>query len=300
MRTAIYITAFILVSVLLALTIRTSEGVKHSAIRVKSTIQSGFFAGRDKDQKSNEARVLQKWEMPAELEEISGITYLDASSFACVQDEVGKIFIYNTTSRSIEKEIPFGDNGDYEGLAIVNETAYVLRSDGVIIAVKNYLSASPSIIQYKTQLNADQDTEGLCYDKKNERLLIAIKGSDSNRRGTKSLYAFDLKKRQFQEEPVVSIDLSSKMLNADSKKKKGKLKPSEVGVHPKNGNIYITDGARPKLVILDQNGKVKAVKKLDGSDFNQPEGIAFSPQGELFISNEAGKEPANILKVELN
>ncbi len=30
-------------------------------------------------------------------------------------------------------EIPFGPSGDYEGIAINGTTAYVLRSDGVIL-----------------------------------------------------------------------------------------------------------------------------------------------------------------------
>jgi uncharacterized protein YjiK len=39
---------------------------------------------------------------------------------------------------------------------------------------------------------------------------------------------------------------------------------------------------------------------LKGSDFPQAEGIAFSSDGKMYISNEGGnKEPGNILQVEL-
>ena len=49
--------------------------------------------------------IIKKWSMPKELTEISGLSYKDEKQFACVQDEVGKIFIYNTASSSVEKEI---------------------------------------------------------------------------------------------------------------------------------------------------------------------------------------------------
>jgi len=42
--------------------------------------------------------IVKKWDMPKSLAEISGLSYMDRQRFACVQDELGKIFIYNTTS----------------------------------------------------------------------------------------------------------------------------------------------------------------------------------------------------------
>ena len=39
--------------------------------------------------------IIKKWNMPKELTEISGLSYKDEKQFACVQDEAGKIFIYN-------------------------------------------------------------------------------------------------------------------------------------------------------------------------------------------------------------
>jgi hypothetical protein len=65
--------------------------------------------------------IIKKWNMPKELTEISGLSYKDEKHFACVQDELGKIFIYNTASSSVEKEISFGAAGDYEGLAVVDK-----------------------------------------------------------------------------------------------------------------------------------------------------------------------------------
>jgi hypothetical protein len=49
-------------------------------------------------------------------------------------------------------------------------------------------------------------------------------------------------------------------------------------------------------VVADRNGKVKDVYPLDPVTFNQPEGITFTPWGDLLISNEKGeKDAATIL-----
>src|SRR5688572_863103 len=70
----------------------------------------------DDDTQATDIQISQKWEMPEILKEVSAIAYVDAQRFACVQDELGKIFIFNTSTKKIEKEIAFGDTGDYEGI----------------------------------------------------------------------------------------------------------------------------------------------------------------------------------------
>ena len=149
---------------------------------------TGFFKDDDikkKQKKPNEeklesthpnVKIIQKWDMPADLTEISGIAYIKKNRFACVQDELGKIFVFNTVSGKVEREIQFGDAGDYEGIALANETAYIVRADGMLFEVNNYANGKPSLMQHKTHLTAKQNVEGLCYDKKNNRLLFAIKG----------------------------------------------------------------------------------------------------------------------------
>src|SRR5690606_33254397 len=122
--------------------------------------------------------------------------------FACVQDELGTIYIYNTSSEKIEKEIPFSGAGDFEGLTIVGETAYVLRADGNLFQVKNYTAAKPVVIEYNLALTAKQDPEGLTYDSKNNRLLIAIKGSEPDSEDYKGIYSFNLKTNTMDRVPA--------------------------------------------------------------------------------------------------
>ena len=246
--------------------------------------------------------VIKKWEMPKELTEISGLSYINDNRFACVQDELGKIYIYNIASSSVEKEIPFGAAGDYEGLAVVGETVWVLRADGKLFEVNNINAAKPVVKEYSTNLTIKQDSEGLCYDKKNNRLLIAIKGAEPGSENYKGIYAFDLSSKKMDPQPVFKIDLLNKAFetNGSGKKKKGSMNPSGISIHPLNGDIYITDGRDPKLLIMDASGTIKKLYQLNTREFAQPEGITFNAAGDLFISNEGTKQPGNILQVKID
>ena len=297
MRTAVYIVAFIIISIGIAFTIRATNISDFLAKRIKNDDK--------KATKTNEAKlpddldIAEKWEVPKVLEEISAISYISENRFACIQDEAGTIFIYNIASEKIEKEIPFADQGDYEGLAVVGPDAYVLRADGQIFQVRNYSGPKPSTIEYKTHLTSKHDPEGMCYDPQNNRLLVAIKGSEPDSDDFKGIYSFDLKKLVMAEQPVLRINLKDKIFeNIEGKKKGSVMRPSEIAIHPTTGDIYITEGAKPKLLVMDSTGKIKTLKQLKNSDFNQPEGLSFSPEGTMYISNEGSKNPGNILEME--
>ena len=245
--------------------------------------------------------IVKKWDMPKDLAEISGISYIDGQRFACVQDELGKIFIYNTTSSSVEREISFGAPGDYEELAVIGETIWVLRADGKLFEVSNMNATKPSVKEYSTQLTTKQDPEGLCYDKKNNRLLIAIKGAEPGTENYKGIYAFDLSSKEMDQQPVFKIDLQNKVFgNGSDKKKRNSINPSGISIHPVNSDLYIIDGRNPQLLIIDAGGNIKKLYTLNSKEFAQPEGITFNSAGDLFIANEGTKQPGNIVQVKID
>ena len=240
--------------------------------------------------------------MPKQLLEISGLSYIDDNRFACVQDELGTIFIYNIASSSIEKEISFGGVGDYEGLAVVGETVWVLRADGKLFEVNNITAVKPVVKEYSTHLTIKQDSEGLCYDRKNNRLLIAIKGAEPDAADYKGIYAFDLASKKMNQEPVFKINLLHEVFesNSSGKKKKGVINPSGIAIHPISGDMYIVDGRNSKLLITAATGSIKNLYQLNNNEFAQPEGISFNSPGDLFIANEGTNQPGNILQVKID
>jgi hypothetical protein len=131
--------------------------------------------------------------LPYILNEISGITIIDSSSVACIQDENGIVFIFDMLKNEIKKQFFFHTDGDYEGITSVNDTLYVLRSDGVLFEILNSGSSGYTKEIFTTGIPA-MDNEGLCYDQKANRLLIAPKsniwkGSEYDEK--RPIYAFD-------------------------------------------------------------------------------------------------------------
>ena len=177
-----------------------------------------------------------------------------------------------------------------------------MRADGKLFEVNNINVANPSAKEYSTPLTIKQDTEGLCYDKKNNRLLIAIKGVEPGNEDYKGIYAFDLASKKMDLQPVFKIDLQDKVFetNGSGKKKKGSMNPSGIAINPLNSDIYITDGRDPKLLIMDAAGTIKKLYQLNTNEFAQPEGITFNAAGNLFIANEGTKRPGNILQVKID
>ncbi|MGO3707305.1 MAG: SdiA-regulated domain-containing protein [Mesonia hippocampi] len=247
-----------------------------------------------------EVKILKTYNLPRVLEEISGISYLENHKIACVQDEKGIIFIYNLNNSKITREITFAKNGDYEGITLVGKTAYVVKSNGQLYEIENIADSVAKVKRYKTALTSKYDVEGLCYDKANHRLLLACKESGNKNNQYKPVFAFDLVTKKLQETPVFKIAYTADYFKNLKHFGKAKVfKPSAIGIHPVTREVYILDGVRPKLLILSKAWEFKALYHLDTDDFPQPEGITFSPEGTLFISNEGEWNPANIHQLVL-
>jgi uncharacterized protein YjiK len=250
----------------------------------------------EREAAEGDVTIVKKWDLPKELLEVSGIAYMGENKFACIQDEKGVIFIFNSNTGKIEREIPFADPGDFEDLTLAGNTAYAVRSDGMLYEID--LSTEKSVV-YKTYLSAKNNIEGLCFDAAAKRLLLAGKNEDENYPGYKCIYAFDLTSKELLKEPAFKIDLSNSLLASSKKKKKNKpIMPSAIGVHPISGDLFITDGPNSRLLQLSKNGDIKRLYTL-GKNFQQPEGITFSPAGNIFISNEGKKDAGNITEILL-
>lgn len=247
--------------------------------------------------------------LPDTLREVSGITYLDSSTVACVQDENGIIFIYDIINNGIAKQFVFNINGDYEGITRVENTIYILRSDGVLFEISDYRSNNFKLTSYITGVPASNN-EGLCYDNDKNRLLIACKvqvGKDPLNKDKRSIYGFDLTTKKLNKAPVFEFDvLAIRKFASDNKVKPPlvmnkygqmvqpiiRFRPSAVSIHPGTKNIYLLSAVDHLLFIFNMEGKIQRIESLDPVMFNKAEGITFFENGDMLIANEAqGKKP---------
>lgn len=259
----------------------------------------------------------RKFKLPHYLDEISGLSYLEKNKLVCIQDEKGKMYVFDLEKGKVTEKLEFGEEKDYEDIEIVNKNAYILQSNGNILKVKNFESNLPKVKKYNTLLSGENDAEGLAFDEESNALLIACKDSPqlkkkSNKlKGKKAVYKFDLHTKKISKEPACIIDtdgLKDLMGYSSSKKsfigpikrfdlRKGKVnfRPSGIAIHPKTKDIYIISSADRMLIVMDRKGEIITVKSLNKKIFKQPEGICFNPEGDLFISNERNGSRANIL-----
>ena len=73
---------------------------------------------------------------------------------------------------------------------------------------------------------------------------------------------------------------------------KFRFKPSAAAIHPITGELYIIASVNHILVILNKDRSVKHAYKINPGLFKQPEGLTFTPNGDLIISNEAADKGA--------
>ncbi len=264
----------------------------------------------------NLASPTQRVQLPEILHEVSGLTMIDNSTFACVQDELGVVFFYNMESKEITRKIQFQKKGDFEGITEVDNSLYILRSDGYLTEIEDYKSENYKISNYKTNIPA-KDNEGLCYDAKNNRLLIGSKSKltlDSADKNARGIFGFDLNTAELIENPVFKFDVNELMKYAERKdiafpakqKKNGKLeegklkfKISAIAINPITEKLFLITASDHLLFVFDENGNPEYVEQLNPQLFNKAEGITFFDNGDMLITNEGQDEKPTALRFNL-
>ncbi len=251
--------------------------------------------------------------LPDTLREISGLTKLGASTVGCVQDENGIVFIYDVVNNEIQKQFTFHLDGDYEGITRVDQTLYILRSDGNLFEISDYESADFKVQSFETGIPVSNN-EGLCYDAANNRLLIGCKskpGKGPEFKNHRVVYGFDLKSKKLSSKPVFDFDITDLRKFAEANnielplksKKNGevqepviKFTTSAVAIHPITKKLYLLSSTDPMLFIFDMKGNIEHIELLDPDLFNKSEGITFFDNGDLLISNEAQNKKPTLLR----
>lgn len=258
--------------------------------------------------------------MPGYLKEISGMAYYKDDKILCIQDENGEIFVLSLKKKGIVNKYGFAENGDYEDIAVYNQTAWVIRSDGRIFRIDNFEKETRKIKAFKTPLSSKNNAEGIVYDNTTKSLYIACKGSasfdkENSYKGYRAVYSVATEDMKFVEEPSFLINLRrpecfrdeelykrfALRYSGESKKEENDpgFEPSGLSIHPLTSQIYLLSGTSKLLLILDRKGIIQNFKDLDPLIFVQPEGICFSPVGEMYISNEGKDGKGTIVKFTL-
>lgn len=225
--------------------------------------------------------------LPAKLKEISGLSPFSETEIICVNDEQGKIFIYDLIQEKISNTIEFGKSADYEGVEIVGNTIYVLNSTGKIKTFNLKSEETDNIDCSQKQVD---EYEGLGFDAQTNCLLLAAK----EMKGNKKIYSYNLSNKSLE----TRLEITENLIEKNNWGRD--FKPSGLAVNPSTQHVFILASSGKKLIVVDNNGiKIKQYN-LSESLFPQPEGICFSKNGDLLIANEGKNGNGNILLFKNN
>lgn len=243
----------------------------------------------------------EKFNMPESLLEISGIAFYKgkADTVYSIQDEEGSVFRQKWGVKH-QKNVSFASKGDYEDIAIFNEKVFVLKSNGHLYSFpfSETVKEKAEHVKVSKKLVPKGEYESLYADPETQKVYVLCKSCPVDKKkktSTGYVLNYDLKLDSLIPESTFHIDLEQiKKLNP---KLKASLSPSALTKNPKTKEWYILASANKLLVIADENWKVKQVHRLNSSIYNQPEGIAFDNDMNLYISNEGDElTNGNILK----
>jgi uncharacterized protein YjiK len=242
----------------------------------------------------------QVYKLPKVLSEISGISFLngDKNTMYAEQDEDGKLFYFQPGSNDI-KETKFGRKGDYEDVQLCNGYVVILRSDGVLFtfSITDINNKEVKNVQEFNNLLPNGEYEGLYADNTSNKLYVLCKHCREKLTNTNSGYIFSLADNGDLKSDG-SFTINVEQIAAKAGVKKLVFEPSALAKNLQTNEWYVVSSVNKLLVVTNSDWTIKEVYSLDAALYNQPEGIAFDKENNLYISNEKGNTGgATILKL---
>jgi uncharacterized protein YjiK len=237
--------------------------------------------------------------LPESLAEISGIAYYpkDSSVFA-IEDEDGMLYKIKLTQNNDIKKWRFDKKHDFEDLVLKDSVFYVLISNGDIETIR--FGAGDSILtaisDFPDASKKNNEFESLYFDDTLQQFVLLCKDCEDDSKKKISAWGYS-----FDSSAYTPAVLTVNVQPVDEKlgQKMMKLKPSATAINPADNNLYILSSISHLLIVTDRAGNFKEVYPLDPALYKQAEGIAFTPAGDMIISNESHETGlANILVIK--
>lgn len=240
----------------------------------------------------------ERFAMPESLLEISGISFNKGikDTIYAIQDEEGKLFRLAWGNKK-QYHVKFGKSGDYEDVSILRNRVVVLKSNGSLYSFpfSDAIYEEIDSVQEWPRLLPEGEYEGMFGDESSGRLYILCKNCKVDNNDNVTGYIYQLNDSTLTPAGQFNVDVES-IKPFSGRVKKG-FRPSAFAKNPLTGEWFMVSAINKLLVIADENWKIRNAYPLNGNTFNQPEGIAFDKEGNMYISNEGDDLSAgNILK----
>jgi len=283
-----------------ALSLSCIMNLRISFVLLMAYASCNAFPGREdlqyKSPKGYKLTEPHRYRVRDNMQEISGIVLNpDEHHIYAINDEQGKIFDIDVNTDKPYPTTKFGRSGDYEDLVNTPIGWMVLKSSGVLYHVQEPFTDNVSATEYKFDKKGKQEFESVYVDTPtNSVIMICKRCAEDKNESVTSAYRFSLDDMKFDKKPFyqLNVDDIARLAGVDV----DHFRPSAAAIHPIDHRLYIVSSVNRMLVIASRDGKIQEVYHLKHKLFEQPEGISFAANGDMYISNEAGDGVADILK----
>lgn len=237
-----------------------------------------------------------EWRLPSRLREVSGLAMTPDQRLLAVDDEKAIVYQIDYVDGRLRKAFALGKpvlRGDFEGLAVVGDTIYLLTSGGVIYAAAEGDDGDRVEFEvFDSGLEEQCEFEGLAYDSARANLLLLCKDVlDTADIDALSIFAWNLNDRQVVYDQRIELPMAA----ISSRLNRRRLHPSGIAVHPDTGSLLIVAARERALFEIDSEGALLNAALLPGERRHpQAEGIVVSSGGQLIIADEGGKGRARL------
>jgi len=217
-----------------------------------------------------------QWKLPGKLREISGLALTSDERLFAVTDEKAIVYELDYQDGQIIKSFALGDpvvQADFEGIAVLNDTIWLMTSDGILFAAKEGPDGhSVRYRKYDTGHGDYCELEGLAADRSADTLILACKETNSMK---KDLRIFEWSASGSGIEHLRDIVVPESVIEDELDEKR--INPSGIAIDPQTGERVLIAARQDALVRLTADGRLsEAIILKKKGRHKQAEGIALT------------------------
>jgi uncharacterized protein YjiK len=243
------------------------------------------------------AETATRWRLPKRLREISGLAMTPDNRLLAHHDEKGVVYEINYRNGSIVKSFALTDmnapvSDDFEGIAVADDLIFLVTSSGRVYECQEGGDGQTVLFNvYTTGVGRECEIEGLAYDPDEcVLLLMSKKPRSADKKGLLTLYKWSIDTKQLVEDAHIELPITGFSQPIKSKN----FHPSGIERHPGSGNYFIVAARESAIAEITRSGEIIAVMKLPAKRHRQAEGITFSTQQALIVSDEGARKHARL------
>ena len=231
-------------------------------------------------------------DLPGRLNEISGLAFTPDGRLFAHGDERAWVHEIDPETGEVGKRFMFGERtarNDFEGIAIVGERFFLITSGGLLYESREGEEREETENRVTdTGLVQTCEVEGLEYHAGWDELLIPCKST------TLDLDAIVIHRVPISPDtprpPPILVEravVASHGVDRD-------FHPSGIALDPNTGTLVLVAAREEAILEISMEGRVISALRLSRRRHPQTEGVAFGPDGTLYLADERNGRAARL------